>query len=383
MVGVVTACSSSSKDAGNAAASPATSGSGGSSSSAVADAQRIVDAAQKALVYAPVDTGSTAGQIVPQTTWQGPKTGPKPLPKQKVEVVFCAAGTACETVAKGAQAAGQLLGWDVELIAGSGTAQSYATAMDTALSRKPNAIIGVAIPGASVADRLATAKQRGIVTVSAPDSPTNGTNPWQAYVSIRQPLTYQIMAYQVIADSNGAGDAIVVRQADQPDLIKGVTEYQRVMQSCQKCKTKVVDLTIPDQTNPAVAGQKLAAAISSEPGVQYLVLPDDNGFGNMIAAVQSSGKKIKIIAKDATNLELQAINTGDVYAAPGASLDWMGYAAINQVNLGLNKQPYLNAYDQGLGIHIYTKADAPADGTADFTKYVDWVSGYKTLWGVQ
>lgn len=357
---------------------------GATSASAVADAERLIKDAQAGLVYAPVDSGNSLTEVVPQTGWEGPGQSPTPAPGVKVQFVICAAASVCETVSDAGEAAAAKIGWSAETIAGNGDAASYNAAMDTAISRKPDAIINVGVPGRIIADKLDAARKAGIVTVSAPDVPVKdlATQPYDGYVSYRQPLQHQLMAAAIIADSQGTGAAIEIRLTDQPDSLEGADQFKRVMDSCAGCATYFASWTVPDASDATKAGNIIDAALQAHPDATYLAVPNDIGLPAVIAAVGRSGRDIKILAKDGTRVELDALRRGDLFAVPGVSLEWLGYAALFQANLGINDQPYLDPFDQGLGVHLFTKDNVPNSEDIDYSQWVDFAGEYEKLWGV-
>ena len=308
-----------------------------------------------------------------------------PAPKRgaRVEFVICAAASACKTVSDAGEQAGRALGWTVETVAASGDAASYNSAMDTALSRRPNAIVAVGVPGSLITDKLATARARGIVTVSAPDVPSAGVSrqPYDGYVSYRQPLQHQLMAAAIIADSGGHGHAIEIQSTDQPDSMEGARQFARIMKTCGGCKTYLTPWTIPDAADSAKASNIIQAALQAHPDARYLAVPYDIGLPAVISAVRAAGGKVKVLAKDGSQVELQALRRGDLFAVPGVGLDWLGYAALFQANLGMSGKPYLNAFDQGLGVHLFTRANTLTDAAPDYTRWVDFKSRYQQLWG--
>lgn len=347
----------------------------------IAEAQRIINAASTGLIYSPSDYDQPSQNLIAETTWLGPASAPAVPPNATVDVVVCAP-SACGAVGRGAAAAARKLGWTVRVIEANGTPETYNSALDAALADRPHAILTAGVPGALVSAKLEQARQRGIVTVAVADVPGQGNHTYDAFVSLREPLTFQLMAHAVIADSNGTAQAMVVNETTSADLVDSTTQFQRVMSACAGCSSVVVDRQFSDARDPARNGQIITAALRAHPTVRYLVLPFEYGLDSTIAALRAvpNGDKVKILVKDATPAELQALQRGEVWAVPAVSLEWMGHAGINQIVNGLAKQPYLPIDAQGVGVHLYTRENLPPDANADFTRWLDYGDAYARLW---
>jgi ABC-type sugar transport system substrate-binding protein len=161
-------------------------------------------------------------------------------------------------------------------------------------------------------------------------------------------------------------------------------QYTRVMADCSGCKVTQVEWLITDALDPVKTDAIIGAALAANPDANYLVLPYSIGLPSVVDAVRKAGKtdKVKIVAKDGDSVGLSAIASGGSSMNAGVSLQWVAYAGVDQIIRGLAKEPYLKAEELGLGVHLFTKADSPADGNADYTKFLDYVSEYKKLWGL-
>jgi hypothetical protein len=48
---------------------------------------------------------------------------------------------------------------------------------------------------------------------------------------------------------------------------------------------------------------------------------------------------------------------------------------------GLAGDAFVAAEQTGLGVHLWTQADTAADGSSDYTQWVDFKTEYMRLWG--
>jgi ribose transport system substrate-binding protein len=357
----------------------------GSADPIMDEAVRISELAQAGLVYAPTDSDVASADIVAQTGWLGPESTPAPPAGKNVQIIICAPGTACETAANYAVEAAEAIGWTAEIVPGAGTPESFTQAFDTALSKSPDVIITMAIPDVLVGASLAKAKEQGVVTISVADAPNaSGADAYDAYVSYRMPLMHQVNAYNIIADSAGAANVILINDSAFPNLVESNNQFQKVMEQCSGCSTTVVDWQITDALDPVKADSAITAALQANPDANYLVLPYSIGFSSVIESVRKAGKseQVKVVSKDGDEIGLQAITSGGSAFNAGVSLEWVAYAGIDEAVRGVAGSDYTPTANLGLGVHLFTADNTPADGQADYTQYFDFKAKYLELWGV-
>jgi ribose transport system substrate-binding protein len=381
---VAGACSS---DDNSSDTSPAdTSDSSSEEVDIVAEAKRITELAKAGLVYAAQDSGTASSDIIAQTEWFGPTEPVSSLEEGKnVQVIMCSSGTACEVAANFVVEAAKSVGWTADIIDGQFNPEVWLTAFDTAISKKPDAIIGIAIPDVAVDAKLKAARDAGIVTVSIADTPQgNTTNPYDAYVSYRMPLMHQVLAYATIAETDGAANIILINDSAFPNLVESNVQFSRVLSQCSGCSVTQVDWTVGDALDPVKTDAVVTAALAANPNANYVVLPYSIGMASAIEAVRKAGKSetVKVIAKDGDAFALGLVAKGDSPFNAGVGLDWVAYAGIDQVARGLAGDAYVDGESTGLGIHLWTTADSQADGSSDYTQWLDFKAQYKTLWGV-
>jgi ribose transport system substrate-binding protein len=365
-----------------------TAGSGDTSAPAgdiLTEATRISDLAKQGLVFAPTDSDVPSTDIVAQTGWLGPDSTPAPPKDVNLQIIICAPGTACETAANYAVEAAKALGWNAEIVPGAGTPESFTQAFDTALSKKPDVIMTMAVPDVLVGASLAKAKEQGVVTISVADAPNaSGTDAYDAYVSYRMPLMHQVNAYNIIAETEGKANVILINDSAFPNLVESNKQFQKVMAECADCKVNVVDWQITDALDPVKADSAITAALQANPDATHLVLPYSIGLSSVIEAVRKAGKtdSVKVVTKDGDEIGLQAVASGGAAFDAGVSLEWVAYAGVDEAIRGVSKSGYTPTEKLGLGVHLFTKENTPADGQADYTQFVDFKAKYLSLWGV-
>ena len=351
----------------------------------LAEATRITDLAKAGLVWAATDTGVDSTGIVAQTGWNGPTDAVSSIEEGKnVQVIICSSGTACEVAGNHVLEAAKALGWNAEVIDGQFNPEVWLTAFDSAIAKKPDAIIAIAIPDVAVDAKLAAAREAGIVTVSIADTPaSNSQNGYDAYVSYRMPLMHQVLAYAVIAESGGTANSILINDSGFPNLVTSNEEYKSVMSKCTGCVVNQVEWTTGDALDPVKTDAVITAALAANPDATHIVLPYSIPLTSVLESVRKAGKSetVKVVTKDGDAVGLGAVVKGESPFLPGVGLDWVAYAGIDQVARGLAGDAYVAAEKTGLGVHLWTQADTAADGSSDYTKWVDFKSEYMRLWG--
>lgn len=352
----------------------------------VAEAIRITDLAKAGLVYADSESGTAPEDIIAQTGWNGPSDPVSSIEEGKnVQVIMCAAGTACEVAANYVVEAAEAIGWTADIIDGQFNPEVWLTAFDTAISKSPDAIIAIAIPDVAVDAKLQAAREAGIVTVSIADTPEpSTTNPYDAYVSYRMPLMHQVLAYATIAETNGSANVVLINDSAFPNLVESNAQFTRVMELCTGCSVTQVDWTTGDALDPVKADAVITAALAANPDVNYIVLPYSIGMPSAVEAVRKAGKSdsVSVISKDGDAVGLGLVAKGDSPFNAGVGLDWVGYAGIDQAARGIAGDAFVPAESVGLGIHLWTTEDTAADGSSDYTQWVDFKAEYSRLWGL-
>lgn len=348
-------------------------------------AETLVTSTMGKFSYSAGDFPVKPDQIKPYTSWKGPTSAPTPAAKANIQVIVCSkSATACVSSANGVVAAAKALGWSANIVDGGGTPQGYSQAFDTAMSRKPDAIIGIAVPTLAVGDKLAEARSKGIITVVNGDTQPKSGTLYDAYVSFRMPLMESLLAYAEIARTNGKADSIVVTDPSAPSLIEAMGQYKKVMATCSGCKTTDVSWKITDASDPTKVNSIITGALAKNPNATSLVLPYSVGLPAAVQAVASAGKtdQVKILVKDADSTGLEAVRSGQVLYNAGASPAWAGWAAVDQVIRGMAKEPYLAGDKTGLGVVTFDKATVPSGTDIDkWSGMVDFASEYKKIWG--
>jgi ribose transport system substrate-binding protein len=382
---VVAACSdSSSPQAGSSGPDSANASSSGSSSDLVNAARKVTEAASRGLVYSSVEDPTDPSQIEPYGSWRGPTSAPTPAAHARVEVIVCTKGSSpCTNTATAIQAAGKVLGWDVDVIDGGASPLGFGQAFDTAFSRNPQAIVGVAVSTRLVGDKLAEAKRRGIITVATADNkPPAGQTAYDAYVDFPATLMQVLLAYEEIARTDGHANTILLTDPAVTTVAVAADAYARVMKDCSGCTVQRGNYPVANVSNSATVTAEILGALSKDPNATALDIPFSDGIAAVAQAIQSTGKDVKLIVGGGDVAGLSAVLNGSGFADGGASTTWLGWACADQVVRGLAGSPYLVGPAAGLGVTVVTADNAPDDANIDsLSGMPDFVSQYTKIWG--
>lgn len=362
-------------------------GGGGDDSALISEATKVSDQSQESLMYSKVNFPTKPSEVEPYGEWRGPDSAPKHEAGKNVQVIVCSkASPACLDAGNGAVAAGKELGWTVEIIDGAGTPQGFAQAFNTAFQRGADAIITVAVPTAAVADSLADAKQRGVLTVATGDAePKSGTK-YDAYVPFPMPAMSAVVGWAVIADSEGEANVIVVNDPGFPVLTESAEALEGVLSECSGCSSSKVEWQITDAADPTKATKIIQGALSSNPDANYLYVPYSIPQAAVIQAVQAAGKgdQVKIVTKDGDPPQFEALADGSIALTVGSSVVWAGWASIDQVIRGFAGDPFLGPTETGLGIAQFTAENVPPGGSIEnWPEMIDYAAQYRRIWGAE
>jgi ABC-type sugar transport system substrate-binding protein len=361
--------------------------SGGGSESAtsradVEQAQTVVDTATTGLVSVPSIDYLDAAKFTAVSSWPGTTEPVKITPGKKIIAISCGA-TSCNDTANQIVDVAKSAGWQGEAanISGASDTASLNSIFASSIAKKPDVIVGIALPSEVVGSSLAEARDAGILTVSIADTaPTGGAKQYDAAVRLPNSGKMQLIAYQVIADSKGRGNALVIDSTDFSDIHKSAQNFVKTMGTCSGCSVATIPWLITDAIDPTKVNSKIAAALNSNPKATALAVPYTVGLPAVIAAVKASGRNIDIYVSDLDEVSSPALKSGDIKSVTAFSFSLAGYLAVDAALRSLMKAPPVPLDQTPLLLHIYDKSNLPTNGKDNFAKYLDYASNYSKLW---
>lgn len=359
-------------------------GSSGGGSTLVEESKAVASSAKQELMFATEVTPTKPSQIVPYGDWRGPEEAPAHEPSETIEVVLCSkAAPTCVQAGEAVAEAADVLGWKTDIIDGEGTPQGFAQAYTTALSRKPAAIVGIAVPAAAIGKQLAEAKSRGIVTVQTGSPPPESGPRAEAYVPFPMSPMAALIGWSMIGETEGSANAIVITDPTFPEIVESSAALKSVLEGCEGCQVSMLEQPFTDAINPTKVNANIRGALAQDPNAEYLYSPYSAPLAAEVQAIQSAGKsdQVKIVTKNADPIELAAVREGTVAYAAGSSVPWAAWASVDEVIRGLAGAPYLEGTETGLAIALFDKTNAPASKQMDdWSQMVDFRAEYKRIW---
>jgi ABC-type sugar transport system substrate-binding protein len=141
---------------------------------------------------------------------------------------------------------------------------------------------------------------------------------------------------------------------------------------------------ITDAANASKVSPIIRAAVTQDPEAEVIQMPYAPGIPYVVAALREMGKsEIEIGAPDLTGEGLKEISEGTVLFNAGQTIEWLGYAAINEIVRGMGGEEALTATSDGLGVSLFEKRKVPAGGEpSEWPGWPDFLGEYRKLWGL-
>jgi ribose transport system substrate-binding protein len=328
----------------------------------------------------------TIDDFQPVTEWVGPKSSAKAPEKKKIVAISCATvAPFCANVTEGAVEAAKALGWDATYIDGKASINGYVQAFETAINMKPDGIITMAIPESQLATYIAKAHAAGIKLVGASAIPENVSvenGKYDAYVSVREDSNALLQAWYTIADSDGKAKVTWMWDPGYPFLVAELNRSKQIIAQCSGCKVEEVGLReFASAANPVRMRELGAGLLSRNPDADYILTAYGLNSHSLALAAQEKGRKVKVVSKNADPNNVAFVEQGEMQAEVGASSNWGGWAAVDQMVRLLAGQKPLAIMEENQPEHIFVKSNAPKSGILDFQKLFDYKGKYLELWG--
>ncbi|MFZ0602344.1 MAG: sugar ABC transporter substrate-binding protein [Roseiarcus sp.] len=324
--------------------------------------------------------------------WEGPTTGPKPIPGKRLAIITCALLTeGCNRPARAATEAAKKIGWVPTVFDGQADTGKQLAAINAAVDGKYDAIVMILIDPIQVNEgvKRAIAAKIPVVTLGQP-----------FYTAERKALsqipdishdwlkTGELIGDYMIWKSDGKVDALLLNNPEttvvQYGQFAGTKSKLSDPKTCPDCKVTVEDFTIA-QINSQPA-QLAAAAVQRDPKINW-VWCYDFCMANVATDLIARGLQDHISGAgfdcNAQNLEL--IKDDRVQRVCIADpRDWEAWATVDTANRLMQGQQFV---DQKIPVRLFDKSNL-ADLTAEDRKEgwqggIDYKAHYEKMWGVQ
>lgn len=246
-----------------------------------------------------------------------------------------------------------------------------------------------------IANQIKAAKDKGIPTVEAINSPPVVGVPGQGsdantYGNVAPDsfLTGQLSAAAAIVNTNGNAHVVIMNTSEvsaSPTIVKGMKE---TLAKCSACSIVQVTDTPLAEWSTGITGLT-TTIVRSHPEVNYL-LPIYSDMGIFAAAgIQQAGAtgKVHIASFNGTPAAQALVKKGDIYAVNTAQdNEWIGWAVVDQAMRGMLKMEPANPispvrYVATKDLKNVDTSSSTALSTALFGD--DYKQGFLKLWGLQ
>ncbi|MCX7298929.1 MAG: substrate-binding domain-containing protein [Rhodobacterales bacterium] len=291
-------------------------------------------------------------------------------------------------ISAGMQQAAEIVGFELRAWETQMDPTQWIQGMNTAVAEGYDLIdLQGGIPAEMLAPQIGEAQAAGVKVTATHlwDATTQTTAEFMDGAANTDYVTFgKIIAAWAIVQSGGKVNALVVGPDEIPPtapLRDAIINY--LAENCPDCKSTYINVPVNDW---ATLGQSAVQnALLADPSINY-VLPVYDSMAQFIApAIQIAGSSAKIVSYNGTPFVLDMMRDGDIVEmVVGESLGWVGMAGVDanmRVLCDLPKVTLLNT-----PAYIFTDANVATAGTpANYNDgYGDtFISGFKTLWGIE
>jgi len=364
--------------AGTSASSPGTTGGGGAPADGVAEAKKLVAAAEAPITFSP-PTGTGA---IDFTKVKG----------KKVAIINLA------------KAVPILTQWEDEMTQafdGSGVTltsvdgkfdpNEWSRGIEAAIAEKADLIFLLGVPPTAVKPAIAEAKAAGIPIMTSlqgtPGKSMKDVPDLTADVGFDYRIPGKLLADWFVADSNGKGNAIIFTSDDNtssPDVWGAMID--EIKRLCSDCKYKKEDSTVPEWSDGTLQ-QRTKSLVAADPSVDYILAVYDGMTLAIEPGLVEAGvdSKIKVAGFNGTPAVMANVQKGTaVKMDVGNPNMWFSAGAVDAVLRVLTGAKPIE--DAGVKFRIF---DSTNIGPLDTSKEdpmnwydIDPKSQYRKLWGL-
>lgn len=324
----------------------------------------------------------------PQTTWEGPTSGPAPTKGMKVVYL---SGDEQNDISHEyglyMQQAGAHLGWDVTVIDGKGSPTSWLAGFNQAIALKPQGI-AIFADAASLKDSIATANAQGIAVIGLHAASLPGPAPdLGLFVNIQEDPR-EIGAAEAdwaIADSNGKAKVVVLTHNEYKIA---ETKSMATRDQILKCTTcKLLEYVNSPASEAAQRMPQLTTSWIQRFGTpMYITSVGDNDFDFAVPVLRTGGIKpdqVKLIGADGNRSAYDRIRKGNYQTVTVSEpIELQAYQAIDELNRAFNKQPP-SGFVQPPYLVTAQNVDKEGGDKNIFVPSNDYKAHYLKIWGVK
>ena len=227
------------------------------------------------------------------------------------------------------------LGAKVQICDGGGLPTTVATCLTSAAQQGAAAVVTSYIDYDMAPTGFQALATAGIPVIVGNEPPDPGVTPTKTlqftYGTAQTNLFAKLLAYETIVASKGRANVLVIRLTDSPSTVTAANvEVGSLKKFCPGCKiTSINAQTAALNQLPSA----VSAALTSNPGINYVTVPVDAYLPPVTGAIAASGftNKVKVISADGGVAALQDVKSGSIFADPGNPVEWVGWEYADAV----------------------------------------------------
>ncbi len=257
-------------------------------------------------------------------------------------------------VLQGAKAAAAAAGIKLEVCDGNGTPTAMSACISDAETEGGVGVVGDGFDISQVQQAVNSLKSHHIPFVQGDLTQARG-NDSIAYVWNNSFLQAKIAVDDLIANTKGKGNVLVIRQTDSPTTEAFVNQagLPQIKGNCLDCKFTIIETNFEQLSQLTSA---VSSALEKNPKINAIYAEFDLEVPSVLSALQSLDKKIPIYSTTAQLSGLQDIAKGaDEVADGGTDPAYMGWAGIDQIMRMVLKKPVNDKVP--MPVRLFTSAD--------------------------
>jgi ribose transport system substrate-binding protein len=343
--------------------------------------------------------GSSAGvteakQIVEQyrkpPTWQGPEAPVTISGLTGKRVVYISVSNSIPVLKYWSDAVTRLVrdnaGVQLDVVDAKGSVDEANKGFQQAIASKADALVLLAFSTELFKSQIAAAKAAGIKVITAQSGiPGKVDGGQDAEVSFDYVQVGKLIGAWMVADSNGAGKALLVTSDDVPaSQPQANGTRDEVSRLCPGCDVKTSDVQIPQWE--ASIPTLFQTTVNTDPQRTYLLPLYDGQSLPGLGAIRTAGKgsTVKVGAFNATPGIVEQLKdpTSGLKLEVGGHNEWWAYACADTIFRILSGTPPVENYHVGLRIFDSSNADL-IQGKDEFSWYgsdADYKAKFGALW---
>jgi ribose transport system substrate-binding protein len=327
----------------------------------------------------------------PGAPWAGPTTGPKAQGRKLIVYVSAdQRNGGAQGVGDGAQEAARVMGWELRILDGQGSVQGRTSALNQAITLKPDGIILGTIDAHEQAAVIAKAAKLGIKVVGwhAASTPGPVTDPPVVTNVTTDPNEVaKAAALYAVADSNGVAGVILFTDSITSIASAKTNAEVAAIKGCAGCTVIAIeDAPMADLAN-RMAGLTTSLLTKYRKTWTYSIAVNDLFFDFSAPSLQSAGVDAtagfprQISAGDGSVTAFQRIRQHRYQIATVAEpLHLHGWICIDELNSVFAGQPPSRFVPPP---HLFTASNLNRDGGPDnlYEPENGYKKVYKKIWG--